>query len=109
MAFAFPWWILVVLIFVPRPSLPVWVPLVAALIWASAACLVISRWSAAPSWNDGHRWALSFGALVICMLMGFLGSSLWPAIDLVAKIVLNLIATVWMMSLGLVVWRRQSG
>lgn len=109
MAFAFPWWILVVLIFVPRPSLPVWVPLVAALIWASAACLVISRWSAAPSWNDGHRWALSFGALVICMLMGFLGSSLWPAIDLVAKIVLNVIATVWMMSLGLVVWRRQSG
>jgi hypothetical protein len=103
---AFPWWILIVLVFVPRPSLPVWLSLLAALIWASAAYVLIARWSASIGWNDRHRWALAFSALLICMTMGYLGSSLWPAIDLFAKIVLNAIAVLWMVWLGWIVWRR---
>lgn len=100
-ALALPWWILIVLVFAPQPSLPLWLPLAAAPVWASAAALVFARWSASPAWNDRHRWATAFSALVICMLLGYLGSSLWPAIDLVAKIVLNAIAVWWMISLGL--------
>jgi hypothetical protein len=107
-AFAFPWWILIVLIFVPQPSLPLWVPLLAAPIWAAAAYLLIRRWSMSSSWNDRHRWTLAFGALVMCMLLGYLGSSLWPVIDLVAKIILNAIAVVWMVVLARHVWQRTS-
>jgi hypothetical protein len=60
------------------------------------------------SWNDRHRWAVAFGALVMCMLLGYLGSSLWPVVDLVGKIVLNAIAVALMMILGRNVWQRTS-
>jgi hypothetical protein len=100
------WWILIVWIFVPNPPAPFWVPLMLAPIWAVVAYFIIARWSAASSWNDRYRWTLAFAALVICMLMGYLGSSLWPAIDLVFKIALNMVAFAWMISLGRVVWRR---
>jgi hypothetical protein len=102
---AFPWWILIVLVFVPRP-MPVWLPVLAAIIWASAAYLVVARWWISPGWNDRHSWALAFSALVVCMAMGYLGSSLWPAIDLIAKIALNTIAVFWMLLLRRIVWRR---
>lgn len=104
--FAFAWWTLIVWIFVPNPPAPFWIPLALAPIWAAVAYVVIVRWSAAPDWNDTHRWALAFSALAICMVMGYLGSSFWPAIDLVAKIVFNVIAAAWMMSLGRKVWER---
>jgi hypothetical protein len=107
-ALALPWWILIVLVFVPQPSLPVWLPLLAALIWAALAYLLIGRWSRSASWNDRHRWALAFSALVMCMLLGYLGSSLWPVIDLVAKIVFNTIAVAWMIVLARNVWQRTS-
>jgi len=105
-AFAFPWWILIVLVFAPQPSLPIWLPLAAAPIWAWASYVVIARWSAAQGWNERHRWALAFASLAICMLMGYLGSSFWPKIDLIAKIVFNAIAVVWMLLLGRRVWQR---
>jgi hypothetical protein len=107
MLFGFPWWGLMTLVFAPRPALPLWVPLVVGTAWAAAAFLVIRRWSMTRGWSDRHRWALAFGALLVCMLAGFLGSSTWPAIDLVAKIVLNVIASVRMMSLAQVIWRRE--
>jgi hypothetical protein len=103
---AFPWWILIAWIFVPNPPAPFWVPLAAAPIWAAMSYFVVARRSGASSWNDRHRWALAFAALVVCMLMGYLGSNLWPAIDLAAKIVFNLVALVWMISLGRRIWQR---
>ena len=105
-AFAAPWWTLVVLVFVPAPSIPVWLPLIAAAIWACAAYLVFARWSASKTWNDRQRWTVAFSALLVCMAMGYLGSTLWPTIDLVAKIVFNLVAALWMIALGRIVWRR---
>ena len=107
-AFALPWWILMVLIFVPQPSLPLWLPLLAAPVWATAAYFLMRRWSMSASWNDRHRWAVAFGALVMCMVLGYLGSSLWPVIDLVGKIVFNAIAVVWMIVLARRVWQRTS-
>jgi hypothetical protein len=107
-ALSVPWWFLIVLVFAPMPSVPFWIAVLAAPFWALAACLVFARWSASPAWTDRHRWALAFGALLVCMLLGYLGSSLWPRIDLVAKIVLNAIAAALMVSLGRTVWRRTS-
>jgi hypothetical protein len=108
MAFGFPWWVLIVLVFVPRPSIPVWLALVGGSIWAGVAFVAIRRWSMGSGWNDQHRWALAFGALIVCMAAGFLGSSVWPRIDLVAKVVLNVIALVLMLAMARVVWRREA-
>lgn len=105
-ALAAPWWVLIVLVFVPRPWLPVWGAALAAAIWAILAGVLFARWSASPAWNDRRRWAVAFSALIVCMALGYLGSSLWPAIDLVGKVVLNLAALVLMILLGRSIWRR---
>jgi hypothetical protein len=47
-----------------------------------------------------HRWALCFGAMLVCMTGGFLGASAWPLMDIVAKGVFNLIAVAWMIRLA---------
>ena len=39
-----------------------------------------------------HRWAVVLGATLVCMLLGFSGSSSWPRADIVFKAILNVIA-----------------
>jgi hypothetical protein len=102
-----PWWALIVLVFAPRPALPIWLPLVAGTVWATVAFVLISRWSRTSGWGDEHRWALSFGALLVCMAAGFIGSSVWPAIDLLDKIALNIAAVVLMISLARTIRRHE--
>lgn len=104
-ALALPWWTLIVLVFVPRP-VPVGPILLAAAAWAGAAAWLIARWSRPEGWDDRHRFAVAFAALLATMLAGFLGSQFWPAIDVLAKIVLNVIAAIWTVHLGRIVWRR---
>jgi hypothetical protein len=70
------------------------------------AFAIVRRWSVARGWSDRHRWALAFGALVACMGAGYMGSHTWPAMDLVAKAVLNVVAVERMTALGRAVWRR---
>jgi hypothetical protein len=101
-----PWWALIVLVFVPRESLPLWIPLAGGAAWAVGAFAIVRRWSVARGWSDRHRWALAFGALVACMGAGYMGSHTWPAMDLVAKAVLNVVAVERMIALGRAVWRR---
>jgi hypothetical protein len=95
----FPWYLLMTVVFAPRMDLPLWIPVVAAGVWASAAFLLIERWSSASGWDDRHRWALAAGALLVCMVAGFLGASGWSRMDIVAKAVLNAIAVVCMLVL----------
>ena len=62
--------------------------------------LLMQRWASSSDWHDGHRWALAFGALLVCMLAGFLGSSSWSRMDVIAKALLNVIAVMLMIALG---------
>jgi hypothetical protein len=94
-----PWYVLLVLIFIPKP-VPAWPALIAGLAWAGLAIFVIRRWSSSSGWQDMHRWALSFGALFSSMTAGFLGSSLWPRMDVIGKVILNIIAVVGMIALA---------
>ena len=87
-----PWWVLISLVFVPNISIAPPIPLAAGILWAVLPFFVIRRWSAGAEWSDMHRWALVFSAILVCMLGGFAGSSVWPRIDLVGKAVLNVIA-----------------
>ena len=106
MLLALPWWAHIVLVFVPTLSIPLWVPLAGGTAWARRAFASVHRWSNPSGWNDRHRWSLAFGALVACMLAGYLGSHTWPTIDLVAKALMNVAAVERMIALARVVWRR---
>jgi hypothetical protein len=53
-----------------------------------------------------HEWALSFGALLVCMTAGFLGSSLWLKMDVIFKLVLNVLAVAGMVELARRIRRR---
>jgi hypothetical protein len=105
MALIFPWYILMALLFIPR-AVPTWSPLITGLAWAALAIFVIRRWSSASGWRDMHRWALSFGALLSSMTAGFLGSGLWPRMDVLGKVILNVIALAGMIALARSIRRR---
>src|SRR5690606_15040977 len=64
--FALPWWLLIVLVFVPRP-LPLPAVLGAAAAWAGAAAWLVARWSRASGWDDRHRFAIAGSALLVTM------------------------------------------
>ena len=100
-----PWYVLMVLMFIPKP-VPAWPALVAGLAWAGLAIFVIRRWSSSSGWQDMHRWALSFGALLSSMAAGFLGSSLWPKMDVMGKLILNILAVAGMILLARSIRRR---
>lgn len=101
----FPWYILMVLVFVPRP-LALWIPVTGTIAWAAMTVALLRRWASATGWGEMQEWALSFGVLLVCMTAGFLGSNLWPRMDVIFKLVLNLLAVAGMIVLAGQVRRR---
>lgn len=87
-----PWYALMAVLFGVRVAAPFWVPFLLGVIWAAIAWSLFFRWTSASGWTDIHRWALCFGAMLVIMGCGFLGSGSWPRADLVFKIVLNALA-----------------
>ena len=98
-----PWLLLpatlMVLVFVPRP-LALWIPVTGTIVWAVLTIFLLRRWAAAPGWGQMHEWSLSFGVLLVCMSAGFLGSSLWPKMDVIFKLALNVLTVVGMIVLA---------
>jgi hypothetical protein len=101
LVFGFPWYLLMSLIFGPRRDIPIWIPVVLGILWATMVYFAIHRRASSPNWNDMHRWALIFAATIVCMLAGFGGSSAWPRMDIVAKAVLNVLALAGFINLAL--------
>jgi hypothetical protein len=99
-AFGLPWYVLIVLVFVPTPAVPFWAWMIAGTAWAIAAYRVLGNWAQRPGWGAMHGWALAFGALVVNMGGGYLGSNYWAPVDLYGKIVMNAIAIVCMFALA---------
>ncbi|HUM05193.1 MAG TPA: hypothetical protein VLT90_07015 [Terriglobales bacterium] len=92
LALGFPWFLLMGLVFVPRMSVPLWQPVIVALAWATIAILQVQKWIRRPEFRDVHRWAMAFGAIIVCSVAGFAGCNLWPRIDVFGKAILNGIA-----------------
>ena len=105
-AFGVPWYILIVLVFVPPIAVPFWIPMAIGIVWAIAAFRVLRDWAFGPGWTPMHGWALAFAALLVNMGCGFLGSSYWLPIDVYAKIVMNVIAFLCMLALARRLGRR---
>ena len=96
----FPWYGLMTLVFGGPRDLPLWIPMLAASLWGLGAFQLIGRWTTATGWRDIHRWALTFGGLLVCMIAGFLGAGGWSRMDTIAKAVMNLVAVACMVALA---------
>jgi hypothetical protein len=102
------WFELITLIFVPRPQLPHWLPLVAGVVWALLAFALVGYWSAAGNWSDTRRWSLSFGATLATMSVGYLDIAGYSRVDFTGKAILNVLAVAGFLLLARRIWRRQS-
>ena len=106
MLLGLPWYCLMVLVFGPVRELPILVPMFAAVIWATGLYLLVRNWALKSEWQDLHRWALCFGALLVCMTGGFLGASTFSRLDLLGKIILNLLGSACMVVLAASIKKR---
>lgn len=104
--FGFPWYRLMVLIFGERSAQPYWVSMALAVAWGGFAYFFIRYWSVGRGWNDKHRWGLTFGAVLVCMIAGFSGSSAWPWMDVAGKWAFDVLAVIGFALLGRWIWQR---
>jgi hypothetical protein len=88
------WWLLMVLIFAPRPPVLASVAFTAGLAWAIVGFAGIWYFASGKGWSDTHRWAASFGLTLACMLPGYLSLVGWTRSDLVFKIITNVAALI---------------
>jgi hypothetical protein len=97
-----PWFGLVFLAYGAWPSLPRAIPMILGIALAAFCYLLVARWSASSGWTDSNRVALIFGAICASMLAGFgvLHSSAAPAIDVIGKIIFNVLAVALLIRLG---------
>jgi hypothetical protein len=99
------WWVLVGLAYIPASSFPGVSPLIPigiGLAWAGLALLVVRTLSSALGWQDRHRLALIFGAVLANMGGGILVSVALSPLDQVGKLVFDLIALILLACLA---WR----
>jgi len=104
--FGFPWYWLMALIFGRRSTLPFWIPMLLEICWATILYSILRFWASARGWQDFHRWTLVFAATLVIMAAGFSGSSSWPRIDMVGKVILNVIAVAGFLLLARRIRRR---
>jgi hypothetical protein len=102
----FPWYFLMVVVFAPGLTLALWIPMVLACVWGAVAFGVVRWLSAGDGWSDRHRWTLCLGALLVCMIAGFLGAGSWSRLDTIAKAVMNVVAVAGMLVLRARIARR---
>jgi hypothetical protein len=100
--FSLLWFVLVALAYNVAPALPAVIAFFGGIAWAFAAWVVIAYWFARREWQDIHRLALVFGACVASMLAGFVLHIVVQPIDVVGKLVLNVITVLW---LSFLAWR----
>jgi hypothetical protein len=94
------WYGLVLLGFGIAPSFPPPVAVGAGLLLAASASFLLPRWAADPRWQGGHKFAAIFGTMLGSMLAGFIGFIGAAPADLYFKILVDLLAVVLLIALG---------
>jgi len=93
------WFVLLLLSSGVAEAFPPVILMGGGLLEALAAFFLINFWSASSAWRDTHRLALVFGACVANMLAGFLLRVVVMPIDVIGKLVLNVIAVLLLITL----------
>ena len=87
--------------FIPKPVEPFWIMIVAGVVWAAVAFVLFVRWSSRrPAWGEGHRFAAVLGATLACMAAPYLSIAAWPRIDVVGKVIFDVLAVIGFVVLG---------
>lgn len=95
-------------LYIPHPP-PVAVAMLVGVAWSLLGIVLIRRWCSGRDWGDRHAWALTFGALLACMLPAYVDLSTWSRLDLIGKVGSNVFTVAGMLALGAQVWRRPVG
>lgn len=96
-----PWFALPVLVFAGPVPFSASFPILVALVWAAGALFLLYRWTSSQAWTDENQLALIIGALSASMLAGYLESGIQLPLDLVGKLIFNLMAV---LLLGYLAW-----
>src|SRR5262249_30382470 len=94
------WFVVIIFAVGVAPTVPAVAPLVFGFLLALIAYAVVRRWSGSFAWRDTHRLALISGALFASMLLGFLASGVSLPIDVIGKLVLNIVAVLGLVYLA---------
>lgn len=105
-AFGTGWWGLMTLVFSPHPRISAPAAILVGLVWAMAGLGLFSYWSTGSGWTNMHRWAAAFGATLSCMLPSYGSLAGWSKRDLIFKILVNLVAVIWLLMLARSIRRR---
>jgi hypothetical protein len=98
------WFKLIAMLFMPVRT-PVWIPLTAG--FAGAVCsYALFRALSSSAWGDMPRWSVSFGAVMACMSVSYLNTAGWSRVDLIGKAILNVLALITLLWIGIAVHRR---
>ncbi len=97
---------IVVLAFGQFPDFPSLAALCIGVLLIIVALVLIPRFADDLRWQSKHVYGLIYGTITGSMLVGFIGFWGTPNADLYFKIIVNIIAVVWMIPLGLNVKRR---
>jgi hypothetical protein len=100
------WFYLVAQNFVPKPVQPFWIAILAGCVWSALAFAIFVRWSSRSAWKDAQRFATSFGATLAGMATPYLTIAYWPKIDVIGKIIFDIVALVGFGVLGWKVFAR---
>jgi hypothetical protein len=91
--------------FIPRPVQPFWIAIAAGTGGAVLAFIVFVWLSSRSSWSDRHSFATVFGATLACMATPYLTVASWPRVDVVGKIIFDILALTGFAILGRRVFR----
>jgi len=78
--------------FIPKPVQPFWIAIVAGAAWALFAYILFVWLSSGPAWSKRHKFAAAFGATLACMGTPYLTMDSWPRVDVVGKIIFDILA-----------------
>lgn len=92
--FALLWYVPLFLDYGLVPHLPFLIPLIGGCLYALLVFSLLRFWSASAQWRDRHVIACICGALVASMLEGFVTLFTASPIDVVGKLVLDVLALV---------------
>jgi hypothetical protein len=95
------WYGLVVLAFGIAPRFPPAVAIVCGLVLATVVLFCLPRWAADPRWGRGQEFGLIFGTMLGSMMAGFIGFIGAAPVDLIFKIIVDLLAVALLIALGL--------